>query len=80
MAPINSVAVFCGSRMGANPAHEVAARALGAGLAAAGIRLVKEGGADMVKQTVQSSADWVAFLLYALDVKAPAPAAPAGAK
>ena len=29
-----------------------------------------------MKQTVQASADWVAFLLYALDVKAPA-AAPA---
>jgi prolyl oligopeptidase len=28
------------------------------------------GGADMVKQTVQASADWVAFLLHALDVKA----------
>jgi prolyl oligopeptidase len=33
------------------------------------------GGADLVKQTVDSSADWVAFLLHALDVKAPAPAA-----
>jgi prolyl oligopeptidase len=41
------------------------------------------GGSDLVKQTVQASADWVAFLLYALDVKPPVtaseakPAAPA---
>jgi uncharacterized protein (TIGR00730 family) len=44
MTAINSVAVFCGSRLGANPAFEAAARALGTGLAAAGIRLVYGGG------------------------------------
>ncbi len=32
------------------------------------------GGADQVKKTVEASADWVAFLLSVLDVKAPAPA------
>ncbi|MGI4942710.1 MAG: TIGR00730 family Rossman fold protein [Janthinobacterium lividum] len=42
--PIRSVAVFCGSRLGADPAHRVAAVALGAGLAAAGLRLVYGGG------------------------------------
>ena len=38
--PIRSVAVFCGSRPGADPAHRAAAVALGAGLAAAGLQLV----------------------------------------
>jgi len=42
--PIRSVAVFCGSRLGADPAHRLAAVALGAGLAAAGLRLVYGGG------------------------------------
>ena len=42
--PIRSVAVFCGSRLGADPAHRIAAVALGAGLAAAGLRLVYGGG------------------------------------
>lgn len=42
--PIRSVAVFCGSRAGHDPAHEAAARALGQGLAEAGIRLVYGGG------------------------------------
>ena len=41
---IRSVAVFCGSRPGADPAHRAAAVALGAGLAAAGLRLVYGGG------------------------------------
>ena len=41
---IRSVAVFCGSRPGTDPAHAEAARALGAGLAAAGITLVYGGG------------------------------------
>lgn len=41
---IRSVAVFCGSRPGHDPAHDAAARALGAGLAAAGIRLIYGGG------------------------------------
>ncbi len=40
MTRINSVAVFCGSRLGANPAHTEATRLLGHGLARAGIRLV----------------------------------------
>ncbi|MBP7240458.1 TIGR00730 family Rossman fold protein [Amaricoccus sp.] len=35
-----SVCVFCGSRYGADPAYAEAARALGAGLAGAGLRLV----------------------------------------
>jgi uncharacterized protein (TIGR00730 family) len=39
LAPF-SVCVFCGSRFGADPAHTEAARALGAGLARAGLRLV----------------------------------------
>lgn len=44
MPEIYSVAVFCGSRMGADPAFRTAARDLGLGLAAAGIRLVYGGG------------------------------------
>ena len=39
-----SIAVFCGSRTGANPAYAQAAHALGVGLAQAGIRLVYGGG------------------------------------
>ena len=42
--PIRSVAVFCGSRTGLDPAHHRAAVELGAGLAAAGMRLVYGGG------------------------------------
>ncbi len=42
--PIRSVAVFCGSRAGGNPVWLAAARALGSGLAEAGIRLVYGGG------------------------------------
>ena len=42
--PIRSVAVFCGSRPGADPAHRAAATALGAGLAEAGLQLVYGGG------------------------------------
>ncbi|TCZ65931.1 LOG family protein [Roseicella aquatilis] len=41
---IRSVAVFCGTRPGTDPSHLAAARALGAGLAEAGIRLVYGGG------------------------------------
>lgn len=44
MPILHSVAVFCGSRTGDNPAYAMAARALGAGLARAGIRLVYGGG------------------------------------
>lgn len=39
-----SVAVFCGSRYGADPAFRTACAALGHGLAAAGMRLVYGGG------------------------------------
>jgi uncharacterized protein (TIGR00730 family) len=39
-----SVAVFCGSRFGANPAYADAARATGEGLARAGIKLIYGGG------------------------------------
>ena len=44
MQQIGSVAVFCGSRLGHDPAFAAAARELGAGLATAGIRLVYGGG------------------------------------
>src|SRR5487761_2072278 len=42
--PIRSVAVFCGSREGNNPAFRTAASDLGTGLAHAGMRLVYGGG------------------------------------
>lgn len=42
--PVRSVAVFCGARPGTDPRHLATARALGAGLAAAGIALVYGGG------------------------------------
>ncbi len=44
MTAINSLAVFCGSRVGVNPAYAEAGRNLGTGLARAGIRLVFGGG------------------------------------
>jgi uncharacterized protein (TIGR00730 family) len=44
MPHIHSVAVFCGSRAGNDPAYRIAAQALGQGLAQAGIRLVYGGG------------------------------------
>jgi uncharacterized protein (TIGR00730 family) len=44
MHEISSVAVFCGSRLGSDPAFAMAARELGAGLAKAGIRLIYGGG------------------------------------
>lgn len=44
MPTIHSVAVFCGSRFGHNPACSAAAVALGQGLAQAGMRLVYGGG------------------------------------
>jgi hypothetical protein len=44
MPAIQSLAVFCGSRVGANPAYAAAGRLLGQGLAQAGIRLVFGGG------------------------------------
>lgn len=42
--PIQSVAVFCGSRLGNNPAYAEAARTLGKGMAEAGMTLVYGGG------------------------------------
>jgi uncharacterized protein (TIGR00730 family) len=44
MTAIHSLAVFCGSRVGINPAYAEAGRALGKGLGQAGIRLVYGGG------------------------------------
>lgn len=44
MPDIRSVAVFCGSRVGASPAYVAAAVALGQSLAAAGLRLIYGGG------------------------------------
>lgn len=44
MTAIHSLAVFCGSRVGINPAYAEAGRTLGTGLAQAGIRLVYGGG------------------------------------
>jgi uncharacterized protein (TIGR00730 family) len=44
MPAIRSVAVFCGSRVGASPAYRAAAVALGESLAHAGIQLVYGGG------------------------------------
>ena len=44
MTAIHSLAVFCGSRVGVNPAYAAAGRQLGHGLAASGVRLVYGGG------------------------------------
>ena len=44
MNGINSVAVFCGARLGLRPEFAAAARQLGLGLGCAGIRLVYGGG------------------------------------
>jgi hypothetical protein len=44
MSEIHAVAVYCGSRIGNDPAYRAAARELGHGLATAGIRLVYGGG------------------------------------
>jgi uncharacterized protein (TIGR00730 family) len=44
MSAMQSIAVFCGSRPGHNPAFAAAARELGLGLAAANMRLVYGGG------------------------------------
>jgi uncharacterized protein (TIGR00730 family) len=45
MREIKNICVYCGSSIGADPRHTVAARALGAALARAGIGLVYGGGA-----------------------------------
>ena len=42
--PVQSVAVFCGARVGADPAHAEAARELGAAIAEAGMTLIYGGG------------------------------------
>ena len=44
MSAIKSVAVFCGSRVGSDPAYAEAMRVLGGGLAKAGIMVVYGGG------------------------------------
>lgn len=44
MARVHSVCVFCGSRVGRDPAHEAAATAAGAGIAKRGWRLIYGGG------------------------------------
>jgi uncharacterized protein (TIGR00730 family) len=44
MTAIHSLAVFCGSRVGVNPAYAEAGCLLGQGLARAGIRLIYGGG------------------------------------
>ena len=44
MTKISSLCVFCGSKKGADPAHEAAARRLGEQMAERGIRLVYGGG------------------------------------
>jgi len=44
MSEIHAVAVYCGSRIGNDPAFRVAAHELGRGLATAGLRLVYGGG------------------------------------
>ena len=52
----SSVAVFCGSRFGADPMHEATARALGEGLAERDIRLVYGGGGIGLMGAVATSA------------------------
>lgn len=54
--PIRSVAVFCGSRPGHDPAHAAAARELGAGLAKAGLGVVYGGGGIGLMGLVAESA------------------------
>ncbi|MEQ8806514.1 MAG: TIGR00730 family Rossman fold protein [Rhodospirillales bacterium] len=44
MSDISAICVFCGSRMGSDPAYETAARDLGRMMAERGIRLVYGGG------------------------------------
>lgn len=44
MSEISAICVFCGSRMGTDPAYEAAARGLGRMMAERGIRLVYGGG------------------------------------
>ncbi|MDE2517688.1 MAG: TIGR00730 family Rossman fold protein [Rhodospirillales bacterium] len=56
MASIRSVAVFCGSAFGKNPAYAEAAAALGRGLARAGIRVIYGGGHNGLMGVVADAA------------------------
>lgn len=56
MTVIHSLAVFCGSRTGADPAYAEAGRILGTGLAKAGIRLVYGGGRIGIMGVVSDAA------------------------
>jgi len=51
-----SVAVFCGSRLGNNPAFAAAATAIGTGLARAGMRLIYGGGKNGMMGVLADSA------------------------
>ncbi|GAB5431584.1 MAG: TIGR00730 family Rossman fold protein [Epibacterium sp.] len=53
---VTSVCVYCGSRMGAKPAYEAAARDFGTGLAEAGLRLVYGAGDVGLMGTVARAA------------------------
>ena len=53
---VTSVCVYCGSRMGAKPAYEAAARDFGTGLANAGLRLVYGAGDVGLMGTVARAA------------------------
>jgi uncharacterized protein (TIGR00730 family) len=52
MQKLKSICVYCGSGLGADPAHEEAARILGRAMAAADIRLVYGGGSVGLMGTV----------------------------
>lgn len=54
--PLSSVCVYCGSRMGADPAYEQDATALGRGLAQSGLRLVYGAGDVGLMGTVARAA------------------------
>lgn len=53
---VTSVCVYCGSRMGAKPSYEAAAKAFGTGLAEAGLRLVYGAGDVGLMGTVARAA------------------------
>jgi uncharacterized protein (TIGR00730 family) len=55
---LRSIAVFCGSRHGKDPIHAQAARALGAGLARQGMRVVYGGGGiGLMAEVAQAALD-----------------------
>ncbi len=56
MKPIRAVAVFCGSRLGNDPAYAEAARVLGQGLAKAGITVIYGGGRAGIMGVVADAA------------------------